>query len=256
MKKMKFTIITVTYNNLYGLQKTQKSIQNQSFRDFEWIVVDGNSTDGSKSFLKHQNATVISEPDDGIYDAMNKGKNKAKGDYLLFLNAGDSLASPYILETVEQEIKTVQHSPTLIYGDSYEDQQLKTAKNHKRIEQGLFTHHQAIFYAREKTLNLNYDTNYKIAADYKFTASILLKKNQDVLYIPLPICIFESGGISQKNAYLGRKEQYKIRQELNICSVPINILIYAAQTLIWQLHLYLPNLYWHLKSSCNNHRDS
>ena len=81
-----FTIITITKDNAAGLQKTWKSLMSQTCTDYEWIVIDGNSSDGTKSLLKSTDAKWVSEPDNGIYDAMNKGIDKAKGDWLLFLS--------------------------------------------------------------------------------------------------------------------------------------------------------------------------
>ena len=86
---MKISIITINYQNLEGLKKTVQSVINQTYSNIEYIVIDGNSEDGTKEFLESQDSNIeywISEPDKGIYNAMNKGILKAKGDYLLFLN--------------------------------------------------------------------------------------------------------------------------------------------------------------------------
>ncbi len=104
----KLSIITINLNNSAGLDKTMKSVLVQSFRDFEYIVIDGGSNDGSVEILKsfeklYSNKTEIiwlSETDKGIYNAMNKGIDLAHGEYLLFLNSGDSLVNPDILQTV------------------------------------------------------------------------------------------------------------------------------------------------------------
>ena len=100
---MKLSIITINYNNREGLQKTIDSIVSQTWRDFEWIVIDGGSTDGSKELIeKYQEhlAYWCSEPDKGIYNAMNKGIAKAKGDYLNFMNSGDRLYANDTLEKI------------------------------------------------------------------------------------------------------------------------------------------------------------
>lgn len=98
MKKL--SIITINYNDADGLKKTIESVINQSFRDFEYIVIDGNSTDGSKEVLEKYKDKIdiaISEPDSGIYNAMNKGASHATGEYLLFLNSGDNLHNNEVL---------------------------------------------------------------------------------------------------------------------------------------------------------------
>ena len=99
-----FSVISVTYNNLKGLQNTFKSLRLQTFTDYEWIVVDGGSYDGTLDFLSDKPCKLISEKDDGIYDAMNKGIGKANGDYLIFMNAGDVFADADILEIVQDTI--------------------------------------------------------------------------------------------------------------------------------------------------------
>lgn len=101
MKKL--SIITINLNNKSGLIKTINSVINQEFTDFEWIIIDGASTDGSKQLIEQYTQYItywISEPDKGIYNAMNKGIKIAKGEYCLFLNSGDYLASKYTLKRV------------------------------------------------------------------------------------------------------------------------------------------------------------
>lgn len=99
-----FSIITVTLNNLPGLRKTRDSVTAQQFQDFEWLVVDGGSSDGSVEFLQDCTANFTSAPDKGPFDAMNKGLERARGQYLLFLNAGDTLAAPDVLRQIAQRI--------------------------------------------------------------------------------------------------------------------------------------------------------
>ena len=97
---MKFSIITVNYNNKEGLRKTIESVIHQTFRDFEFIVIDGGSTDGSDDVLKEYDAQIdywVSEPDGGIYQGMNKGIKKATGEYLNFMNSGDCFYASNIL---------------------------------------------------------------------------------------------------------------------------------------------------------------
>ena len=100
---MKYSIITVNYNNKEGLRQTIESVIHQTFRDFEFIVIDGGSTDGSADVLKEYDAQItywVSEKDNGIYNAMNKGIAKATGDYLNFMNSGDCFYTSDVLESV------------------------------------------------------------------------------------------------------------------------------------------------------------
>ena len=108
---MKLSVITVNYNNLYGLRETIMSVTEQTFRDFEYIIVDGNSTDGSKEYITEKNTGLwISEPDSGIYNAMNKGVRMAHGEYCLFMNSGDTFYDKNVLQKV---------LPNLTGGDFY-----------------------------------------------------------------------------------------------------------------------------------------
>ena len=102
-----FSIITICFNNLEELKYTYKTIKDQGFSDFEWIVVDGNSQDGTKEWLEKVNANKwVSEKDKGIYDAMNKGIEMATGEYLVFMNSGDGFYSDSVLQQVSEKINT------------------------------------------------------------------------------------------------------------------------------------------------------
>jgi glycosyltransferase involved in cell wall biosynthesis len=114
---LKLSIITINYNNRTGLKKTIESVINQSFRDFEYLIIDGGSTDGSKDEIikvAHKLAFYVSEPDKGIYNAMNKGISKAIGEYCLFLNSGDCLSSPDILRNAF----SVNFTEDIVYGET------------------------------------------------------------------------------------------------------------------------------------------
>ena len=175
-----FTITTVTLNNLDGLKKTYASIAAQTCTHFEWLVQDGGSTDGSVEYLKDKNSALISEPDKGIYDAMNRLIDRATGEYILFLNAGDALATPETLQNIESILHQHPHAggdlpcPAFIYGDAFEEiddtLNLKKSKPHTAIKTGMFTHHQAMLYNRNAIGDLRYNLAYSIAADYDFTA--------------------------------------------------------------------------------------
>lgn len=243
-----FSIITVTRNHLAGLQRTAASLAQENPSLFEWIIIDGASTDGTADYLKTTQATYISEPDQGIYDAMNKGIDRATGEYILFLNAGDALALPRTLDTLAELLKARPVQPDLIYGDAFEEGIIKTAKSHTQINQGLFTHHQSIFYRREVIGDLRYDQKYNIAADYKFTAQCL-QNAKDVFYWPRPVCLFETGGLSQQNAFRGRMQQSLIRRELKM-SLPIEeVMIVTKQTAAYTLRRLCPGLYWQLRAT-------
>ena len=112
---MKLSIITINFNNCEGLQKTIESVVSQSFKDFEWIVIDGGSTDGSRELLEQYADHItywVSELDKGVYNAMNKGIKVAKGEYVNFMNSGDVYASASILE----DVFSTSHTADVLYG--------------------------------------------------------------------------------------------------------------------------------------------
>ena len=116
---MKFSIITINYNNKDGLEMTINSVLGQSFQDFEYIIIDGGSTDGSIDVIKKYKSRIdywVSEPDKGVYNAMNKGIGKATGEYINFMNSGDAYHLPSALETIAE-----MHSEAdIIIGGYYE----------------------------------------------------------------------------------------------------------------------------------------
>ncbi len=250
-----FSIITVARNNLAGLKKTGESIANQSSRDFEWIVIDGGSDDGSASWLRATEAKWISEPDGGIYDAMNKGIAMAHGDFVMFMNAGDIFATNDVLEKIKNVLAAQKEMPGFVYGDSLETADgfavEKPARCLSKIRIGMPTHHQAMLYRRQAIGNLRFDTKYRIAADHKFTAQFL-KTAGEALRLPFPVCIFESGGVSQQHARQGRQEIFRVRKELALCGPAENLMLYMLQSAVMALRRAFPGFYWKLRQSCGN----
>ena len=251
------SIITITKNNLIGLENTHQSIEIQTNKNYEWVVIDGASTDNSIKFAQKHAHITINEQDNGIYDAMNKGVRLANSMYTLFLNAGDQLSSPKTLETIKNTVKSGTKNPDFIYGDALEAHNnqkphYKSAKPHKNLEKGMFTHHQSMIYNTEHLKNFQYNLSYKIAADYDLTCRFL-QNTDDILYIPEPLCLFESGGISQIQTKQGRLEQFQIRRELNLCSPIKNRQIYTKQLFATALRKQSPKLYWWLRSLRNSH---
>lgn len=241
---MLFSIVTVHLNHIHGLRATQESLLAQTNRDFEWIVIDGGSNHECVAALHHLGAIWISEPDHGIYDAMNKGIERASGRYLLFLNAGDRLAGPDVLAKIADAIGNA--NPDFVYGDAIESGQMKPARDIAHMTTGMITHHQAMLYNRSSLSDMRYDVDYRIAGDYKFTADYLSRFHR-TLYCPFPICDFEPGGLSQRNVRLGRIEQFRARAELKAVGLPANAAIYAGQSALMALRRAAPGLYWAIK---------
>ena len=229
-----FSIVTVVYNDLPGLKLTQASVESQDFREFEWIVIDGASTDGTAEYLRElvqprgdqesadpeagRPANVaVSEPDKGIYDAMNKGLARASGKWVTFLNAGDTFAGPEVLSRLAPPTGAGKYD--FVYGDALENDGtsllLKKARNIKSIRYSMFTHHQAMLYRRAflAEQGIRYDDRMRVGADYAFTASVY-KRGAKVVAVPFPICIFERGGASHQLEAVGRREVLQVQREI------------------------------------------
>lgn len=209
---MKLSIITVSYNNAVGLRKTIDSVLAQTCSDFEYIVVDGASTDGSKEILEQLQhskdvgdtaflLTIISEPDTGIYNAMNKGIRLAKGDYVLFLNSGDYLASPAILRDI---VSALPHGVDVCYGNCIQIWQdghtAYTDYTHHLTGETLFNGtipHQASLIRRE-LFNLVglYSEDLFFGSDWEWWLKAYFDQKCSFEFMDFYVCFFDMTGIS------------------------------------------------------------
>ena len=220
-KPPQFSIITVVYNDVGGLVLTKTSIASQTFTDFEWIVIDGGSSDGAVDFLKQcdpLDLSWVSEKDRGIYDAMNKGMLKSSGEYLVFLNAGDTLPSSDTLSQVRKALGIVPKPDVLLGGAEYIFPDGKTLfRPPKKVAQsiwhGLPANHQATYYSRAILEGLLYDIKYKICGDYYLIAK-LYKKGFTPVYLEKPLVRFEVGGASYVNRRLLFWEPFLIQRDV------------------------------------------
>lgn len=213
---MRLSIITINFNNLQGLKKTFDSVRCQTWKDYEWIIIDGGSTDGSKEFIV-QNSKYFtfwcSEHDNGVYDAQNKGISHAKGEYLSFLNSGDVFASDTVLKNVFGNNK---YTETIIYGDWVEVGNSGTSIVKAPQEKLLFylyyrnICHQAMFIKSHVFLNTGYDTSYRLYADWAKWVNLLLE-GHSYRYIPVIICNYDMNGMSTVDNPIVRSEFIKIR---------------------------------------------
>lgn len=250
-----FSVITVCLNDREGLDRTRKSINTQTCSDYEWIVIDGASNDGTKEFLEQMPADEcqwISEPDKGLYDAMNKGIEKSTGQYLLFLNSGDEFAAPNVLLDVSKKFSCYTH-PDFIYGDSLERGQdceliYKPARSHRYLWYGMFTHHQAMFYNRNAVGSLRYSLLYPIGADYGFTAALISLGSSSV-YFPEAICIFEHGGISAKNIKQGAIDQFSIRRDVLHYPIVVCLVIRLGHAIVKMIKKIVPSVHKSIRYS-------
>ena len=224
---VKLTIITINYNDKSGLNKTVNSVLSQTFTDFEYIIIDGGSTDGSVDVLKENNGKInywVSEPDKGIYNAMNKGILQAKGEYLQFLNSGDWLENESMLSKIFDVPKTAD----ILYGNLNEILRdgkinLQVPLIGDRLTLANFnsnTHatiqHPASFIRRSLFDKGLYDEKYKIIADIKFFIDRIILQNCSVEYLPFVVTNFNLEGLSSKPASWAKtiEERARIFTEL------------------------------------------
>jgi glycosyltransferase involved in cell wall biosynthesis len=215
----KISIVTVNFNDVNGLEKTIVSVLNQTYSDFEFIVIDGYSTDGSKDvILKYQDSLNywISEPDKGIYNAMNKGINVATGDYLLFMNSGDVLVDDAtILEICSEKLKE-----DIVAFDCFLEKDNAITGRRTHIENPTLFYvykkgfkHQSTFIKRSLFQKVGlYNESYRIAGDYEFWIRSFLEPTTTSKSYTIPIAVFQLNGISQLG-YWGVEHQ-KIELEL------------------------------------------
>ena len=212
---MKVSIITISYNNLEGLKDTYRSIHQQTFRDFEWIVVDGGSTDGTKEFLEaHQEEIVwwCCEKDKGVYNAQNKGTEHAQGEFCIYMNSGDSFFADNVLEKVFEQ----DTDADIIYGNwmlVFEDGKTLLGRAPEAIDLAYFFDdnmcHQSMLIRTEAVKNRPYDESFRIYGDWEEWLALLMQ-GKKFERRDMTICNFMVGGISTgDNASEALKQERK-----------------------------------------------
>lgn len=214
----KVAIITINYNDAIGLEKTILSVINQNSSDFEFIVIDGNSSDGSKAIIEKYQDKInywVSEADKGIYQAMNKGIKAAKGDYVLFMNSGDVLIpDPNILNICQEKLVE-----DIVAFDCFleKDNQITGRRTHIEKPTLFYVYnkglkHQSTFIKRSLFEKLGlYNEKYRIASDYEFWIRCFLEPSTTSKSYAIPIAIFQLNGISQEGG--GFKERLQMEKE-------------------------------------------
>ena len=231
---MKLSIITINYNNAEGLRKTMESVLKQTYHDFEYIIVDGASTDGSVEVIReYENQLNIthstihllwsSEKDNGIYDAMNRGIRKAKGEYTLMLNSGDYLVDECVLGRIIPELDGTD----IVQGNNIEECSGKNYRNRGYgksdidffdVMKGHFLH-QSSFCKRDLFERYGYfDESYKMSSDTKFFMNCLGKNDASFRYVDVDVANYDLGGISAEKtgkwAQLRAEEHARLMKEL------------------------------------------
>lgn len=236
----KFSIITITYNAEAFLPRTVESVLSQHYRDIEHIIIDGASTDSTISvaqdYMQRSYAAqnghevrIVSEPDNGLYDAMNKGLRQASGDYICFLNAGDFFPNANVLDTIVSRSltgKIRQQLPAVIYGDTDIVDNDGNFLRHRRLapprnltwrsfRKGMLVCHQA-FYARlDIARTVPYDTRYRYSADVDWCIRVMKEAERmgaGLAYVDSVVVNYTQEGQTTKHHRDSLKERYRVMQ--------------------------------------------
>lgn len=212
---LKLSIITINYNNFEGLKKTIESVVNQTSKDFEYLVIDGGSTDGSVEIIKIYSDKIdywVSEPDNGIYHAMNKGILKAKGQYCQFLNSGDYLIAPDVTAKMLDNLPDC----SILYGNKIREVngQMQVERSFAGRQVTLFDMYISTFFHAPAYIKKSlfdtyglYDESLKIVSDWKFYLIAIGLNNEKVVYKDVDLVWFDPNGISSTNKALDKQER-------------------------------------------------
>ena len=261
---IRLTVVTVAKNACAALQKTMQSVLEQDYGNLEYIVVDGQSTDGSVAHLKtcsDPRLSWTSEPDGGIFDAMNKGVRRATGQYCLFMNAGDTFVASDTLSrmmalAMDSEKKSTDSlkksadslkksadrknypadsfcpsavpSPDVLYGDVVKGGSVCPAGEPRNCHR-MFYCHQSALVRTASLLDTPFDTSHPYSADIKQVKQ-LIKKGRRFLHLPLPVACFDTGGVSNVHRSRGLMDNMRV-----VCEVDS-----PADIIRFMPHLLLP----------------
>jgi glycosyltransferase involved in cell wall biosynthesis len=217
MFKPKLSVITIVYNNVRDMERTMLSVLNQTYPDIEYIIIDGQSTDGTIQIIEkyHQRiAQFVSEPDEGIYDAMNKGLALATGDYVLFMNSGDEI---YSHDTVAQIFATgpdadIYYGETKMFNQKWQSlgQRRHAAPDNftwKSFQYGMSISHQAVYIRR--SLTQPFDTQFRLSSDIDWIIKAA-KKAQKIQNSHMYVAKYLIGGMSKAKHRQSLVERFEI----------------------------------------------
>ena len=236
---MKVSIITATLNNRDTIEDCLNSIYNQSYKDIEHIIIDGGSSDGTLEFLSNykNSSIIVSEPDDGIYYALNKGLILASGDIIGFLHADDIYADKTVIDKIVSNFE--RHNVESCYGDLIYVSKKNTEKTVRywkscTYKKGLFQKgwmppHPAFFVKKSVYDQYGcFDTNFRIAADYEIMVRFLERNGVSTFYINKVLVKMRTGGTSNRslrNILLKSKEDYRARKKNNVSNALSAVLL-------------------------------
>lgn len=218
---MKVSVVTVVYNGVADIENTILSVLQQKYDDYEYIVVDGASTDGTVDIICRYDQHItqwISEPDNGIYNAMNKAVRMAQGEYCIFMNAGDRFATPLALEAASLFFS---YGFDVLTGCEICTKHGKVIDYVKPLEQITMNHfyvssisHQSSFIKRSLLLEYPYDENLQLVSDWKFWIQTLILRDKTYRAINVDISLFNHDGITYLKKEIGIKEREQVFREL------------------------------------------
>ena len=213
---MKVSVVTISFNAVKEIEKTIQSVINQTYNNIEYIIIDGASTDGTLNIIKKYEARISlwkSEPDQGIYDAMNKGIKLATGDWINFMNAGDIFTSNNV---VANFVAKIAPSTTIAYGDTNfllsSSVIVWKAYPLSYMKDMMCFGHQSVFVRLQYHKEHLFDTSFRSSADYKLMYDAYFKDNVSFQYIPIIVADFDAvGGVSANSYCLRLKEDARIQ---------------------------------------------
>ena len=213
---MRYSIITVNLNNACGLEDTINSVLSQTCHDYEFLIIDGGSSDNSRSIIEKHESQIdywVSEPDNGIFNAMNKGIIASKGDYLIFMNSGDCFYNEKVLEDSFPYL-----GADFVIGE-VKRKDTNTLMNYELSDISMMTFytgaipHQATFHKRSLFQDSLYDEKLKISSDWKLFFQKIIIENASYTVMPVVVCFYDTTGISNTNIDLASKERNQIIRE-------------------------------------------
>lgn len=244
-------IVTVCLDDLSGLKSTFRSIQSQTSAPHQWVVADGQSSDGTRDWLESVDWPLLnwsSCKDGGIYQGMNKGLEQVEADYVLFLNSGDVFCSTDVLESVTHHLAAIGSRPALLFGDSLEVDlkgraYLRRARPAWWVWLGMPTTHQAMYF-RADVLRPGFDSRYRWSGDYDAVARLYMnRRGQDFAYLPRTLCRFHLGGRSDQNRRAFLAENLEIRRRVLRMNTPAAYLLHYAHHVQGWIKKYVPALH-------------
>jgi len=220
------TIITVCRNHAQELERTIRSVESQTWQEKEYLVIDGASTDDTLDVIKAHEVSItrwVSEPDQGIYDAMNKGVRMARGEWVIFMNAGDTFASD---DTLQRVFGSPQNAD-VIYGDVIKGELVKKAEAPRNAHR-MFYCHQSAFVRTRCLREFPFDIRHRMSADFKQVKQLYLS-GKTFLQLDFPVANFDTQGVSNRNRSAGLYDNIQVIRETDS---------------LWEQMKLLPRLYF------------